>query len=419
MEKQAIHHVGLGIVNEFCNNQKMSRIYYNRRRFMKLSTTAAVGGAAALSGIAFPMEVMAQHTSEKTIRLGFIGMGEHGSRHLNAALGIEGIEVPAICDIIPELLQQAKKRIEEAGLPTPRLYDKGPTDFKRLCETENLDAVICSASREWHAPICLAAMKNNKHSVSEVPIVSSFDEAWELVETSESTGKWATIGLEGFSDLALLNMIYKGMLGNIVHAEAGVIHDWFPSMDVNHGDRIDFLVSMSSTGNLPDNIAPGNYNASLMRTVKGKMITLNHDTSTPHQREFYRIQGTKGVFLGDRYSKKIYIEGLSAAEHQWESADKYLEENEHPIMKNYKLLHGENGTLNVHRSEDIQTTLRWYRLIETLRKDKMPDWDVYDSVTRSAIPAITAASAANRSKPVDFPDFTKGKWESRGKMMLL
>jgi hypothetical protein len=43
----------------------------------------------------------------------------------------------------------------------------------------------------------------------------------------------------------------------------------------------------------------------------------------------------------------------------------------------------------------------------------MPDWDVYDSVTSSAIAPITEMSVAARSKPVDFPDFTKGKWESR------
>ena len=38
---------------------------------------------------------------------------------------MEGIEVPAICEVIPERLQQAKKWIEEAGLPTPTLYGKG------------------------------------------------------------------------------------------------------------------------------------------------------------------------------------------------------------------------------------------------------------------------------------------------------
>ena len=94
----------------------MSKIYYNRRKFVKLSTTAAVGGAALLSGISFPKESSVQNLAgNKTLRLGFVGIGGRGTYHLNCALGIEGIEVPAICEVQPKRLQAAKKRIEDAG----------------------------------------------------------------------------------------------------------------------------------------------------------------------------------------------------------------------------------------------------------------------------------------------------------------
>jgi len=447
----------------------MHKIYYTRRKFVKLSTAAAVGGAAVLSGIGFPKEASAQDkTNNRTIRLGFVGIGGRGSYHLNAALGIEGVEVPAICEVIPERLQQAKKWIEEAGLPTPRLYDRGVTDFKRLCETENLDAVICSTSWEWHTPVCLAAMKNDKHCVSEVPIVLTLDEAWQIVETYESTGKWATIGLEGFGQLALLNMIQKGILGDIVHAETGYIHDlrfvkfspdeepWrlqhsidrngnlypdhpmnkmLPALDINHGDKIDYLVSMSSFGGMlndyaaiyykdknhpltKQNIALGNYNASLIRTTNGKMMTLIHDTSTPHPRENYRIQGTKGIFIGDSTSKKIYIEGMSPEEHRWEEAESYLKEYEHPVVKNYNPPPRKGGAIQGHGDRSTQTPMRWDRLIRALRENRLPDWDVYDSVTSSAISPITEASVASRGRAIDFPDFTKGKWKTRPKITL-
>jgi len=448
----------------------MSKIYYNRRKFVKLSTTAAVGSAAALSGISFPKEASGQNPARnKPLRLGFVGIGGRGSYHLNCALGMEGIEVPAICEIIPERLQQAKKWIEEAGLPTPKLYDKGVTDFKRLCETESLDAVICCTSWEWHAQVCLASMNSDKHCVSEVPIVLTLDQAWEIVETYESTGKWATLGLEGFGQLALLNMIRKGMLGDIVHAETGYIHDlrrvkydpeeepWrlqhsidrngnlypdhpmkkmLPALDINHGDRIDFLVSMSSSGGLlaeyaavwykdknhpltKTKFALGNYNASLIRTVNGKMITLIHDTSTPHPRENYRIQGTKGVFLGDSTASNIYIEGLSPIEHQWEPADAYLKEYEHPIVKNYNPPPRRGGEIVGHGGGGRQTPMIWTRLVTALRENKLPDWDVYDSVTSSAISPVTEASVANKGKAIDFPDFTKGKWKTNSRINLV
>ncbi|MGY5851409.1 Gfo/Idh/MocA family protein [Salegentibacter sp. F14] len=222
---------------------------------------------------------MAQNftNSTKPLRFGFVGIGGRGSRHLSVALGIEGVEVPAICEIKPERLYRAKRWIEEAGLPTPRLYGRGPTDFNRMMEEEELDAVIVVTSWKWHAPVCLAAMRTNKHTACEVPLVQNLEEAWEIVETFEKTGKWASIVLGGFRDLTLLNMVPQKLLGNIIHVESGYVHDlrrlkfdpdeepWrlhsaidrngnlypdhsmrnmIPALDINHGDRFDYLVSM-------------------------------------------------------------------------------------------------------------------------------------------------------------------------------
>jgi len=62
--------------------------------------------------------------------------------------------------------------------------------------------------------------------------------------------------------------------------------------------------------------------------------------------------------------------------------------------------------------------LIWHRLVTALRENRLPDWDVYDSVTSSAISPITEASVAQRGKPVEFPDFTKGKWKTNPKITL-
>ncbi|MEX2231102.1 MAG: Gfo/Idh/MocA family oxidoreductase, partial [Cyclobacteriaceae bacterium] len=290
---------------------------HDRRNFLKLSTAAM--GSAAFAGIGLPKATAAQNSQDgKPVKLGFIGVGGRGSYHLDVSLGIEGIEVLAVCDINATRLHRAKRWVEESGRPTPRLYGDGPTDFKRLCETETLDAVIICTPWEWHTPMCLSAMNNGKHAVSEVPIAITLDEAWALVETYEKTGKWATIGLEGFGELPVLNMIQKGVLGDIIHAETGYVHDlrmvkfnpeeepWrlqhainrngnlypdhpmnkmLPALDINHGDRIDFLVSMSSKSVMLNEYAAmnygkdsqyaktkyalGDYNASLIRTVNG------------------------------------------------------------------------------------------------------------------------------------------------------
>ena len=77
----------------------MSEKEYNRRRFLKDSS--AIVGGLSLAGLGMPMEIMGQATSSepKSLKLGFVGIGGRGSYHLDVALGMEGIEIPAMCEI--------------------------------------------------------------------------------------------------------------------------------------------------------------------------------------------------------------------------------------------------------------------------------------------------------------------------------
>ena len=448
--------------------------HLDRREFLKVSAAAA--GSATLAGVGLPRESRAHgRAPAETIRLGFVGVGDRGSYHLDAALGMEGVVVPAVCDIDEAALQRANEWVEAAGQPTPRLYGRSETDFERLCAEEELDAVICATSWKWHAPVCLAAMNNDKHAVSEVPIVLTVDEAWEIVETYERTGKWATLALEQVllesrdgMYLTVLNMIDQGVFGDIIHTEGGYIHDlrlvkhdperepwrlWhsihrngnlypdhpmnrmMPFMDINHGDRFDFLVSMSARSGMlneyaktyygPDHpnvtleMMQGDYNATVLKTVDGKLATLNFDTNTPHPRGLFRLQGTRGVFLDGRGvgGPKIYLDGISPEEHRWEDAEPYLNEYRHPLLKDYNP--PEREALRGHGSRTRKTPLTWHLLIEALRHDEMPYFDVYDSVTSSVVSPLTEKSVANKSKPVDFPDFTRGKWKTRPQLTML
>ncbi len=435
----------------------------NRRDFMKIS--AATAGGLAVTNLGFaginPRE-------EKALRIGFVGVGSRGSYHLDAALGIEGVEVPAICDIKDEHLYRAKRWVEEAGQPAPKLYGKTNTDFVRMCEEEDLDLVMCATSWEWHAPVCIAAMKNGKNAVSEVPIVLTVDEAWEIVETSEKTGKWATLSLEqalleSYYAMGVLNMIKQDVFGSVVHCVGGYVHDlrmvkfnpqeepWrlqhsmdrngnlYPDhpmnkimayMDINHGDRLDYIVSMSSSATMLNDYAgdyygetslyakqkmnQGDVNVSLMRTVNGKMITLNFDTNTPHPRGIFKVQGTKGAFLhaGGNLGNSIYVSGRSPEEHQWENADKWLEEYQHPLVKNYNPPPRKQA-IRGHGSGSTITPITWHLLVEALRAGKVPFFDVYDSVISSVVSPLSELSVSKKGQPVDFPDFTKGKWEKR------
>jgi hypothetical protein len=54
-----------------------------------------------------------------------------------------------------------------------------------------------------------------------------------------------------------------------------------------------------------------------------------------------------------------------------------------------------------------------WRLVQCLREGLAPDLDVYDAATWSVPAALSERSVATGSAPVDFPDFTRGRWNTK------
>ena len=162
------------------------------------------------------------------VRIGLVGIGSRGTVLLEVLLGLEGVEIKAVCDIIPERVAKAQDMVTAAKQPKPAGYSRGETEFKRLCETEELDLVI-NATRpwKWHVPISVAAMTAGKHAATEVPAAETIEECWQLVETAEKTRKYCVM-LENccyFREAMLVhNMLRKGVFGELRHCEAGYQH---------------------------------------------------------------------------------------------------------------------------------------------------------------------------------------------------
>ena len=112
-----------------------------------------------------------------------------GSSHVRNLLKIAGCRITAVCDTRAERTAWASKAIVEAGHPAPAVYNSGPRDFERMCETEDLDLVYNATPWEWHVPIMLAAMKNGKHAATEVPAAMTIEDCWAMVEAAEKYRK--------------------------------------------------------------------------------------------------------------------------------------------------------------------------------------------------------------------------------------
>jgi predicted dehydrogenase len=419
-----------------------------RRDLLKLAAAAGLSASAA------------QAAEDKPIRVGFVGIGGRGRGLLRNLLKLKNVAVPALCDINEENLARAQTMVAETGQAKPEGYSRSETDFRRLCDRTDLDLVFNATPWQWHTPISVAAMNAGKHAATEVPAAQTVEECWQLVETSEKTGKHCTV-LENDCYyrhvLFVLNIIRAGLLGEVLFAEAGYMHDiravkfgvargggepWrlehsagrdgnlYPThpigpvawwMDINRGDQFAYLTSMSSKARSLKEFAIkefgandprarrdyklGDVNTTLIRTVKGKTISLYHDTNTPRVKEhIVRVQGTKGVY--NDMMDSIYLDGVSPEQHQWEPAAEYKKKYDHQLWKKMEAEAQGSG----HGGGDF---MEIYRLIKNLSAGKPPDIDVYDAAAWSVIVPLSEASVANRSKPMDFPDFTRGKWKTR------
>jgi hypothetical protein len=250
-----------------------------------------------------------------------------------------------------------------------------------------------------------------------------------------------------------LNMVRKGLLGEILHGEGGYLHDlrgvkfsptgeglWrrahsmmrdgnlYPThglgpvaqcMNINRGDRFDYLVSISGPSRglqlwQKEHLAEddprrnekyvlGDVNLALIKTVNGRTIYLVHDTNLPRPySRLHVVQGTRGIF--QKWPERVYIEGRSP-EHTWETLDAYYSEFEHPLWRTS----ADQATGGGHGGMDYLEDLR---LIECLRKGLPTDMNVYDAAAWSVISELTEKSVANRGRTMDVPDFTRGRWKT-------
>ncbi len=437
---------------------------YSRRKFLRLSAMSAAavvvqdGVATASNTIASQSQTMinAPYPAVNP-RIGLIGTGGRGTSLLGEFLACDG-QVVALCDIVRSKAEHAQSLVQKSGQKAPDLYTNGDHAYESLVSRRDIDLVVIATPWNWHVPMAVTAMKEGKHVAVEVPAALTIEDCWNLVHTSEKTRRHCVM-LEnccyGYNETLLLNMIQANLLGDLLYGEAGYLHDlreimfssegeglWrrafhtkyngnlYPThglgpvanyMGINRGDRFEYMVSMSSPArglnayrreHVPagdpkysERYINGDMNTSLIKTAKGRTITLKHDTSNAHPYSRCNvIGGTKGVF--EDFPPRIFLDGQNAKD-EWTSIDQFKEKYENALWKK----EGERAkTLGGHGGMDY---IECFRLLHCMRNGLAPDLDVYDAATWSAPWPLSLQSVAQGSAPVKFPDFTGGRWKQR------
>lgn len=438
----------------------------NRRDFIKISTIAGMtlAGKTAIAAAPKPQNKtfnMSGYAAPKidTVRIAFIGLGNRGPGAVGRISKIDGVEIKALCDIRRDKAEKAKALL--ANTPhKPDIYAGGEEEWKKVCDRKDIDLVYIATPWNLHAPMAIYAMEHGKHAATEVPAAVTLEECWQLVDTSEKTKKHCVI-LENccydFFELLTLNMARQGYFGEIIHAEGAYIHALLDSnfsktnyydmwrlkanlrngslypthglgpiaqaLNVNRGDRMDYLVSVSTNdfqmGAKAKELAAtdefykpyanktfrGNMNTTTIRTVNGKTMMVQHDVTSPRPySRIHLVSGTKGTAL--KYPEPPRI---SKGHDGWVS-DEEFKELEAKFAPAIVTKVGEMAKqIGGHGGMDF---LMDWRLIDCLRNGLPVDMDVYDAAAWSAVAPLSEKSVANRSASVDVPDFTRGAWKT-------
>ena len=393
------------------------------------------------------------------VRLGLVGVGSRGTSAIARLKVIEGLEIKALCDIDPAQIAGALKKLEGTA-HKPATYSDREDAWKKMCERDDIDVIYNCTPWPLHAPISVFAMEHGKHAFSEIPAAVNMDECWQLVETSERTKKHYMM-LENccydFFELLTLNMAQQGFFGEIVHGEGAYIHNlmelnfgkeyysnmWrlkqnaarngnlYPMhglgpiaqiMNINRGDRFDYLVSMQSNdfqmAQKANELAAkdpffapfanqkyrGNMNTTSIRTEKGRTIMVQHDVTSPRPySRIHTVVGTKGS------AQKYPLPARIAIGHEgWLKEEEVRKLEEKYTFDLVKQIGATARKVGGHGGMDFLMDWRWASL---LRNGLPLDMDVYDGASWTAVGLLSEVSVANRSRSIDIPDFTGGSWK--------
>jgi len=435
----------------------------NRRKFIK--TTALATTASFLPSSLFAI-------SSNKLQVGIIGTGLRGQWMTKLLLDRSDVDIPVICDIDEKMIDMVLDVFKKQGRPKPKIYRDGPEDFRNMVSNEDLDGVYIATPWEWHHPMAMAAMENGCNVGTEVPAALTINECWDLVNTSEKSGKLCMI-MENVNYrrdiMAVLNMVRKDLFGELLHCQGGYQHDLrhvkFNDGKGAYGGGVEFgekgfsearwrtqhsvdknadLYPTHGLGPISPmlNINRGNRMLHLTSTAtqsRGlhEYIVKNGGEDHPNAKINFKLGDVVTTVIKCANGQTIMLSHDTNSPRPY-SLNFRVQGTKGIWMKDNKSIYIEGRSPESHRWEKDEPYLKeydhplWKRFeqqaagsghggmdffivrafVEALKDDQSPVIDVYDAVSMSVIVPLSEKSIKSNSASIQIPDFTRGKWKN-------
>ncbi|HVQ29600.1 MAG TPA: Gfo/Idh/MocA family oxidoreductase, partial [Vicinamibacteria bacterium] len=196
---------------------------WTRRDFLR--TTGASTAAVAAVSLAAPRAVSAGGTvsprilgANDRIRVGVVGVKGMGGGHIKHVLEQmpgENATIVAVCDVWEKARLKAK---EAAKLEDAQVH----SDYRRLLDQKDVDAVIVATPDHWHEEIAIAAMESGRHVYVEKPMTRHLEEAFAIQDAAKRTRCLVQLGTQGCSEpkwQQAREVVRSGRLGRLLWAQ--------------------------------------------------------------------------------------------------------------------------------------------------------------------------------------------------------
>ncbi|HWJ29182.1 MAG TPA: Gfo/Idh/MocA family oxidoreductase, partial [Flavisolibacter sp.] len=206
----------------------------DRRRFLQQSS-ALMGGAVLLSALDHPaLAQIRKHVSPSDqVNIGAIGINGMGWSNVTAALKVPGVNLVALCDVDKNVLDKRMNDLAKMNVDTSKV--KTYSDYRKLLERKDIDAVIIGTPDHWHALIMIDACQAGKDVYVEEPVGNSIGECRAMMAAQKKynrvvqAGQWQR-SQQHFKDA--VDFVYPGLLGNIRTVKVWCYQGWMKPMPV-------------------------------------------------------------------------------------------------------------------------------------------------------------------------------------------
>ena len=395
---------------------------------------------------------------KEKINVGYIGLGRRGMSMLRRQFSrMRDVEVTVLCDLSADRLEKGGEIVKEQSGVTPILTQ----DYRDILLRPEIDAVIVMTGWSGRPQIAKEAMEAGKYVAIEVGCADTLDECFDLIETYEKTGM-PLMMLEnccyGRREMAVLRMVKEGLFGEIVHCRGGYFHylnevelfknigkeeiphyrlphyeartrENYPThelgpiskvLSINRGNRFVSLNAIASKAcgikayakehfgedseYAKKDYLQGDVVNTVLRCANGETVLLTLDTTLPraYYSRGFSVRGTRG--MSDEERGVIFLEGMK--EEIRDNEKEMYAQYDHPLHKEYE-------SVGVQAGHGGMDWLVCRAFVESVKRGVNTPIDAYDTVTWMAIGALSEESIRCFGAPVDFPDFTSGRWRNR------